>query len=88
VICIRAICQQQFFDPKRARCNFEFSPSRARLYARSPSILTAEKRGGVLHDIADKLGELGFDLSSVGRLSLAVTSPSASSVLVFDQDAR
>jgi hypothetical protein len=31
------------------------------LYARSPSILTAEKRGGVLHDIADKLGELGFD---------------------------
>jgi hypothetical protein len=28
VICIRAICQQQFFDPKRRAAISNFSPSR------------------------------------------------------------
>jgi hypothetical protein len=30
VICIRAICQQQFFDPKRRAAISNFSPSLAR----------------------------------------------------------
>ena len=83
MIGIRAIQHHQLLDPERAGFDLEILAVAGQFIGALAVDLDGGELGRDLHDVANESVQRFLDLVVVGRASLAaITSPSASSVLV------